>query len=111
MFNNTVDYAWTITHDYVEDGDAEGVSGPRGATDERISAAQSSKALGDDLERYTFRMYDGDDELYYRGVLVVSKDCEDFEDAIVAPLDNFGGPNAGCVMIKYNNHPEFDCEW
>jgi len=39
-----------------------------------------------------FRMYDDDRVLYYEGYLV--------GDDWFAPLDDFGGPNAGCAGIK-----------
>jgi hypothetical protein len=38
-----------------------------------------------------FRLYDGDGNLYYEGRM----QNEDFD-----PLDDFGGPNAGCTEIK-----------
>jgi len=46
----------------------------------------------------TFALYDDDEVLYYKGIIV--GDYDGFE-----PLDDFGMPNAGCTGIKY------DGEW
>lgn len=111
FLNDTVDYAWTITTDLIDDGDSLGVSGPSQASEEILEAVQGIVPLEASLERYTFRMYDGDGELYYRGTLLVYAGSKNFDEAISAPLDNYGGPNAGCAFIMYDGHPEFDCEW
>lgn len=99
-------YAWIITTDHTEDdeGDA-GVIGPRTATDEDIARLQAGE--GD-----TFRMYDDDGELYYTGRLVVSGDTDHSdEEACVAPLRDYGTPNAGAILIKWQGHPDRECEY
>ena len=59
---------------------AEGITGPK-----RPSPSKENEA--------GFKMYDGDGELYYEGV--ISGKYSGFE-----PLDDFGRPNAGCVSIS-----------
>lgn len=76
---------WTITKDYIGDGAANGTVGPRGA---KMTAGQISVHPG----ARRFRMYDDDRVLYYEGYLVGND--------WFAPLDDFGGPNAGCAGIK-----------
>ena len=97
--------AWIITKDYIttdlSDRNDTGTCGPRDASDEMI--AQLKKGKG-----YSFRMYDDDKNLYYRGRAIWDDDSDD--SGPYGPLGDFGAPNAGCTYIRYNNHPEFDCE-
>lgn len=87
--------SWTITKDHVADegakpgtnANAVGVVGPRTAT-------HTHEQLLAHAEAKRFRMYDDDGELYYEGVVV--------GDAM-APLRDFGRPNAGCTHIKILN--------
>ena len=84
--------AWTITVDHFADpsaapgtnSNAAGVTGPRGnrLTTEQIISHPDAKQ---------FRMFDDDSVLYYEGSLIGDE---------FAPLDDFGGPNAGCTAIQ-----------
>ena len=47
-----------------------------------------------------FRLYDGDDNLYYTGRMHPEDQTED--DAF-APLDDYGTPNAGCAYMTVFN--------
>jgi len=85
-------YAWEITHDYV--------SGPIKLSDLKIvqGPANAPKELLEQLaagEGEEFEMFDDDDNLYYKGLIV--GEFDGFE-----PLDDFGMPNAGCTAIKLN---------
>lgn len=83
-------YGWKITHDYLDNGAAVGIVGPRGISDE--------DRLGLDRGRgHRWRMYDDDGELYYAGLFV--GDPADW----FGPLDDFGEPAAGAVRIDYYN--------
>lgn len=119
--DETVDgssYAWIITKDYApEPGapegtnlNAVGVVGPADAPDDLAARLRAGAGL-------RFRMKDDDGETYYDGRLVARdmgapiavKDAEGFSGPIVyggpeelmAPLDDFGTPNAGAVTIYY----------
>lgn len=48
---------------------------------------------------HKFRMLDDDGAVYYEGL----SSSESF-----APLDDFGGPNAGCTMIEYHNNGKWE---
>ena len=91
---------WTITKDLLANPKANpgtnenavGLVGPDRATlthDEIVKHPEAKQ----------FRMYDDDDVLYYEGALV---GWDEF-----APLDDFGGPNAGCTRIDYFEHGEW----
>ena len=80
--------SWVITFDLIDNGRAVMVSGPHDAP---LGAA----ATMNHPDRVKFRMRDADGELYYGGVLV--------GDNEFAPLDDFGGPNAGCTSIEIRN--------
>ena len=43
-------------------------------------------------------MYDDDGELYYTGFMVLFDGGDEF-----GPLEDFGGPNAGCTEIRIKN--------
>lgn len=90
---------WTITKDHIADPEARqpsnanavGMVGPRGATltaDEIVAHPKGRK----------FRIKDGDGELYYEGVSVITDDGDEDE---FGPLDDFGRPNAGATDIEY----------
>lgn len=89
-------YAWRITRDFFPmseaaegtNGNALGVTGPRDAPDDLVSA------VGSELLGERFRMLDDDGNVYYEGRIV--GDYDGFE-----PLDDFGMPNAGCTTIEY----------
>ena len=74
-------YGWKIDRDYF-DGDATGVSGPRGGL------------MVPDGEGETFALYDSDEVLMAKGRIV--GDYDGFE-----PLDDYGLGNWGCAGIKY----------
>lgn len=89
----TARYAWVITHDYLsESGECSevGCRGPRGATPDELAKAAKGRA---------FAMYDDDGTLYYRGRIWTAE--EPGSETDFAPLDDFGGPNAGCTEIRY----------
>lgn len=90
-------YKWIITTDHVADKDAPagtnanaaGLEGPSGCDDRTADQLPDS-----------FRMYDDDDNLYYEG----KSDCltnPKAPEGGFEPLDDFGGPNAGCTRIDY----------
>lgn len=91
---------WTITKDFIADpaarqplnANAAGMVGPRNArlTAEQIIAHPQGRK---------FRMKDGDGEVYYEGVMVITGD--DGDEAEFRPLDDFGTPNAGATDIEY----------
>lgn len=82
-------YAWLITRDLVSNEEDRGTIGPRGCphTSEEITATG-----------IPFRMLDDDGEVYYQGLYVGPDD-----ETLFAPLDDFGMPNAGAVVIQYRN--------
>lgn len=88
-------YHWTIAKDHITDPEHDtndtGTHGPSGAT---LSAEQ----IASHPQAKEFRMYDDDGELYYSGFYVGPDD-----EALFAPLDDFGTPNAGCTSINYKN--------
>lgn len=106
------EYAWLITKDHLFDGatnqtanpewqmpDEAGTTGPSDATPEQLAALA-------DNQGHVFRMYDDDGILYYSGRMV--GDPSEYSDG---PLRDFGGPNAGAVLIKWAGHPEWDSEY
>jgi len=78
-------YAWIITADLLEDGDATGTIGPAGAGPDHIAQLKNGQGCA-------FRMLDDDEVLSYRGRII-----GDFDG--LEPLDDFGMPNAGCTTI------------
>ena len=84
---------WTITKDFIADPDAKegtnlnakGVVGPKIAT-------LTHEQIKNHQERIKFRMKDCDGEVYYEGFLV--------GEDLLAPLDDFGTPNAGATDIE-----------
>jgi hypothetical protein len=82
-------YAWIIDVDHIEMNETP-VLGPDNITPEQIESLKN-KSNGQ-----KFKMYDGDDELYYSGRII--GDYSGFE-----PLDDYGMPNAGCTDIKLLN--------
>ena len=106
------EYGWIITRDVLcdfygehDDSDA-GRTGPAGLSADRERQLQRQCRLagldpGKRSDGWTaclhiqFRMYDDDNELYYEGILWDSTNgCHD-----MAPLHDFGMPNAGCTRI------------
>lgn len=73
--------SWIITDDLINNGEAVG---EWNGNKEYIDAGKC---------KYTFRMLDDDNEVYYIGK---SGNSSAFD-----PLDQFGMPNAGCTDIQY----------
>ncbi len=100
-------YGWIITKDHLteESDDSEvGVIGPRDIPESLEAQLKAGKG-------HTFRMYDDDGELYYTGKAVWSAKGEPSEAGMVAPLRDFGTPNAGAVLIKWHGEPDWTCEY
>jgi hypothetical protein len=94
---SAANYGWIITGDHIntspDDKDINRV-GTMGPSDISESAVEALKAGQGDA----FKMYDDDGNLYYSGRYVGPDGEERF-----GPLDDFGGPDAGAVTIKYRN--------
>lgn len=103
-------HAWIITKDLIADEDAPegtnlnavGLAGPSTAPDHLLDALSAGQGK-------EFKMYDDDGELYYVGKGIADEGDEGFEAFCYAPLGDFGMPNAGCTLIKWTNHPEWNC--
>lgn len=96
-------YAWLITKDDIAESDADssvGVTGPQGATDYQIKALM-------DGEGRTFYLYDDDKELYYTGRAINDGTSDGEYGMDFGPLDDFGLPNAGCTLIKWEGDKDF----
>lgn len=83
-------YAWKITHDYLDNGAAVGIVGPRAISDKDRLYLDSGRG-------HRYRLYDDDGELYYAGLFIGDPASEEG----FGPLDDFGGPNAGAARIDY----------
>jgi hypothetical protein len=83
-------YGWVITKDTLGEPSGVGVNGPRDISDDMVARLKAGE--GD-----TFRMKDDDGEVYYVGRFVGDSTSEDG----FGPLDDYGRPNAGAVMIEY----------
>lgn len=112
-------YGWKITTDHLtaHPGGADdhtGLEGPHDITENTRMLLDTKttpeEALPEGLERQTFEMYDDDGQTYYTGVIVwdADDDTEYFEDYLLAPLRDFGAPNAGAVRVHYHGRPEWD---
>lgn len=129
-YDETTDFAWIITRDHLHESDKEtfsdetGTTGPFDSPDDLTDYLKKrymnwpAKAMrpesGKQIMRYRFHMYDDDNILYYTGVLAVYvSENTDFpsDEAQMAPLYDFGGPNAGATVIKYTDHPEWTIEY
>lgn len=86
-------YAWIIDQEHL--GDEPGAVGRQGPRDADLALI----ALLDSGEGEAFRILDDDGELYYSGRIVFASPCGDEDD--LAPLHDFGGPNAGATEIQY----------
>lgn len=100
------DYAWVITRDHLAEGDepsAVGTSGPAIAPGELLEALERGQGR-------TFRLYDDDGLLCYTGRgLWLGEPDEPSESAAYGPLGDFGTAYAGCTMVRWHGHPEWDC--
>lgn len=107
-------YAWIIDKDHLArpgdepgtNANAVGIMGPSEAPDWMTEVLAERGRVNGDFEYFTFRMYDGDGELYYTGRLLTD---DPLGDACMGPLDDYGTPNAGATDIRYQGHPEMDC--
>lgn len=102
-------HAWVIDKDHLfpspgfEDYSSEaGTAGPHDAPDHLLR--QLAKGEG-----HVFRMYDDDGEIYYTGRGIADAEDVGSEEFCYAPLGDFGGPNAGAVVIRWQGHPEWEC--
>lgn len=107
-------YAWLITRDHLAAADQSGdawCTGPREVSNRQLAMLAVGAPLMDGYERHVFRMYDGDGTLYYTGraIFRTAKKPE-LDCALVAPLVDFGTPGAGAVTIRWQGHPEWECE-
>jgi hypothetical protein len=103
-------YGWVITKDHLYPEAEEGVYSGPGVMGPWNIAPQVERKLGTPGQRFIFRMYDDDGELYYTGYGAVPDGVEPGdEDFAFGPLDDYGTPNAGAVTIKWQGHPEWDC--
>ena len=107
------EYAWTITRDHLVEEDETGrkyTCGPRNVSDRQAAMLTAGAPLPDDMERHVFRMYDDDGELCYTGMAVFPLEAPAFtDDPLVAPLYEFGAPDAGCTTISWEGHPDWEC--
>lgn len=111
-------FAWRISEDNLYTpfstlANEAGTAGPRNADETLLNLLETltpEQKMPAGTYRYKFRMYDDDDILYYTGYLATDSDMPD-EEALMAPLYDFGGPNAGAVLIKYEGHPRWDIEY
>jgi len=87
-------HIWRITEDEICGGDDTGVKGPRGYDEikKRLDALPEDKK-----ETIRFRMLDDDGEIYYLGTMTTD---DPGGECLLAPLDDFGMPNAGCTSIQ-----------
>ena len=116
---NHAAYGWLITRDHLnedshhpEDESSEvGIMGPWNISPDFREKFEEYKGF---LEKgvtppyikgqRTFKMYDDDGILYYTGIILGEVEGDE-------PLRDFGGPNAGCVLIKYPRYPELTAEY
>jgi hypothetical protein len=99
--------AWIITKDKITDGGTEGTN-----LNARMLIGPGIATPGDKARLLTgegrrFRLLDDDGEIYYYGRQLIESECtEEYEegmfggDSELAPLDDFGRPNAGCTQIE-----------
>ncbi len=98
-------YAWTIIRDFIADEiplERMGIdsvpvviSGPYGATQEQLTKVMSAGV--------PFKIYDDDGIKYYEGRFWADDGSGSNSEDAMAPLDDYGTPNAGAVTIKYRN--------
>ena len=100
-------YAWIIDEDTTDPfmPDESGIEGPWDAPPWMLAALKNEgrvKITG--YEIHPFQMFADGGILYYNGRIIT--DSMDY-DTQFRPLDDFGGPNAGAVSIRYPDHPEW----
>lgn len=89
--------AFIITKDKIETG-AVGIIGPSSASTKDMERLRAGEGI-------PFRLLDDDREVYYYGRRLEESDADEMYDAEpeLAPLDCFGGPNAGCTIQEEKN--------
>lgn len=103
--------AWIITEDKIAgeeeraaypDGKsnfhAVGMTGPRNASDADEARLEAGEGI-------PFRLLDDDREVYYYGRRLESSDADEEYpgEPELAPLNDFGAPNAGCTIQEEKN--------
>ena len=88
----TYSYYWEITLDRIGDPAA-----PTGTNANAVGICNGDPHIASrqGIIKSRFEMLDGDGESYYKGFIYHRNGEEQF-----APLDEFGQPNAGAVIIK-----------
>jgi hypothetical protein len=97
-------YAWLIYRDDLavegspapSPDNAAGTMGPSDAPEALVGRLHAG-------DGHPFRLYDDDGDLYYSGRIVFDPPTSvtALGNAAFGPLDDFGGPNAGCTEIRY----------
>ena len=78
--------------------DSDAVVGPRNIRPETEARLRSGQGE-------PFRMLDDDRELYFEGLFIDDGEAEDWEaEAEFQPLDAFGRPDSGAVIIQYKDN-------
>ncbi len=98
----TAAYAWIIHTDHMGDEPhVPGTIGPSDAPDDLIARLHHG-------DGHPFRLYDDDGERYYSGRIAFDPPTSiaHLNDHAFGPLDDFGGPNAGCTEIRYQTGPK-----
>ena len=97
-------YGWIITRDRLHTAESKenrkGVAGPRNIHPDTLDALKKGKG-----ER--FRMLDDDRNVYYEGLFIEVEGREACEGGF-EPLDDFGTPDAGCVLIQYRENSKWE---
>ncbi|MGZ4659684.1 MAG: hypothetical protein ACXVYB_00225 [Arthrobacter sp.] len=103
--------AWIITKDKIASEEdkkenpegkcnayAKGLVGPREASEKDVARLEAGEGI-------PFRLLDDDGEIYYYGRRLEESDASKYYDYYteLAPLDNFGAPNAGCAIQEEKN--------
>jgi hypothetical protein len=103
--------AWIITKDLIADEEdrvaypeggrnlhAVNLIGPRSATERDEARLKAGEGI-------PFRLLDDDGEVYYYGRRLEQSDADEgyMGENELAPLDNFGRPNAGCAIQEEKN--------
>lgn len=88
-------YAWIVTEDHLEHQQVE-IFGPGGISAGEVEQLRSGSGS-------VFRIYDDDGNLYYTGRGLGVPD----EEAMLAPLRDYGFPNAGATRIEWQDFPDF----
>lgn len=105
--NGAPTYAWVITEDKVDDGEAVGTIGPHNAPAELEEPFTTGTCT-----MWTFRLYDDDGAHYFTGKLATLAESPDADEsgpsgALMAPLLDLGEAY-GCTRIAWQGHPEWE---